>query len=249
MRIQGPISPHGIARFKECPFKFYLHYTGRKPLETYWREAAEFGKAIHEIIAEYYRTLPVSITPQGAQGHLAAIFNKRWPVTLTHLRQRAERQLMNFLRFEKRRLTWRIDPRPVAVEKEYTKGQVHGIVDALFRAPNGELIVVDWKTGRSRARLTEDIVVQMNVYMYLTGARRAYALFLEFGEWYEVRPTIDVEKIVKELLSMPDYPPRPGPWCRTCEYQFACMASRYPHVLSWSPWSRTVLPGDTHGKV
>ena len=240
-RIKGPISPHGIAMFKQCPYKFYLHYTGYHRLETYWKEAALFGRIIHEIIAEYYRTLPNSITPMGARTHLSKIFQQKWPLELLHLKQRAEEQLLNFLRFETRRLSWQINPKPIAVEKEFVKGPVHGIVDALFKAPNGELIVVDWKTGRNKARLTEDIVVQMNVYMYLTGAKRAYAIFLEYGEWYEVRPSIDVESVVKQLISLETFPRRRGTWCSTCEYQIACLVTSNPSLLMWTPWNKEVL--------
>lgn len=220
-----PVSPSGVAMWRTCPFKFYLHYSGAKPLPPHpdFAEPLEFGKAIHEVIKTYYELMPSSVTPGTLRTIMSAAFKRAWPAKLMHLRDRAERQLLNFLKFEERRITWGIDPRPLAVEKEFTKGIVHGVVDALFKAPNGEVIVVDWKSGRGRSRLTEDIVFQMNVYLYLTGASRAYPIFLEWGEWYEVRPTIDVETVVREIVEARSYPKRRGPHCQSCEYQLACL--------------------------
>lgn len=231
------ISPSALYLWKQCPFKFYLHYRRypKLPAHPDYRDVLDFGSIVHEVIAEYYRNIPKSITPDGAKTLLAEIFNKKWPSNLAHLRTRAEDQLLNFLRFEKRRLSWGINPRPIAVEEEFRKPPLHGIVDALFKAPNGELIVVDWKTGRG-VRLTPEIVFQMNVYLYLTSASRAYVVFLETGDWYEVKYTVDVRSIANELISSSSYPRRPGKWCSTCEYQLSCfhLSGR---IRRWDPWS------------
>ena len=240
MVIKSPISPSGVAMWRVCPFKFLLHYSGVRPLPVHpsRREPLDFGRYIHEVIKDYYSNLPPSVTPASVRTLLSVSFKRVWPEELMHLRERAERQLLNFMRFEERRIAWGIDPRPIAVEREYRRGIIHGVVDAVFRAPNGELVVVDWKTGQGRSRLTDDIVFQMNAYLYLTGASRAYVILLEWGEWYEVRPSMDVEVVARELVSSESFPRRRGPHCRECEYQIPCLTELrgIDTMLTFWPW-------------
>ncbi len=226
------LSPSSINIYRRCPRKFYFYINGYKslPPPPRLREPLGFGRAIHEVIAHYYRIIPDSITPTEVKMYVTKAYKDVFPESLRHLRKRAERQLLNFIKFERERLKWHISPKPVAVEKEFIKGNVHGVVDAIFRKGE-DVIVVDWKTGRSKARLTEDIVIQMNVYLYLTGASTAYVIFLEFGDYAEVTRTLDVEAIVKEILRDREFLPRVGSHCRECEFQMVCRLDELPNTL------------------
>lgn len=216
------ISPTGINLYRECPRKFLYYYLNKKSMVPPFREALDFGSLIHGIIAEYYRTIPPDIVPDSAIHHLKKVMKKYSPQLYDpSIRERAEKQLENFLRFERKRLQWHISPKPVAIEKEYRKGVIHGYVDALFRRGD-DLVVVDWKTGRGQCGITEPIAIQLNVYMYLTGAREAYALFLEYGRFDRLEYEIDVESVVNDIMSDSVFAPIRGDHCRFCEYQLIC---------------------------
>ena len=221
MRIDH-ISPTGINLYRECPRKFYYYYLKKKSMVPPFRKALDFGSLIHNIIADYYRTIPDDIVPDSAIHHLKQVM-KKYSSQLydPETRDRAERQLENFLRFERKRLRWHFSPRPVAVEKEYRKGVIHGFVDALFMK-EGKLVVVDWKTGKGQSGITEAIAVQLNTYMYLTGAEEAYVLFLEYGRFDKLEYEIDIETIVNEIMADNVFAPRRGDHCRFCEYQILC---------------------------
>lgn len=222
MKCPFRISPTGINIYRKCPRAFYF-YTRKYPkLEPPFKEPLLLGTAVHEIIAHYYDIMPDDIVPGDVKIWVRKSMVEKWKPEYEPVRQRIENQLLTFINFEKRRLSWHINPKPVAVEKEYTKNCVHGIVDAIFRK-NGEKIIVDWKTGRSTATLTDDIIVQLNVYMWLTGADRAYVLFLEYGNFEELTRSFDVEEVVQEILTDRRYVPIRSDKCKFCQYQIPCL--------------------------
>ncbi len=217
------ISPHSIALYNKCPrmFYYYIHEYKSLPPPEYYKPPLEFGTLIHKIIAKYYELIPDTLVPTEILIHLKKAFNELWNVKYEPFRERVEKQLMNFVKFEKQRLSWHFNAKPVAVEKEFVKGRVHGIVDALFRKGD-DLVVVDWKTGYVTAAYNDDINVQLNVYMWLTGAKEAYVVYLEYGYWEKIEK-INIEEIIKMILSDNTYAPLRGPQCDTCPYQFICM--------------------------
>ena len=224
------LSPYSINLYRLCPRKFYFYINEYRALPPLYAEALEFGRVVHNIIRRYYELIPNSIVPGEVRLWVSRAFKEVFPESMEHLRERVENQLITFIRFEERRLSWHINPKPVAIEKEFVKDGVHGIVDALFRRGN-ELIVVDWKTGKGQADLTDDIIVQLNIYMWLTGAHRAYVLFLEYNNFREVTRRVDVEELVSIIKEDKAFVPRRGPHCSTCEFQIACMGSE--HTSFW----------------
>ncbi len=227
-----PLSPTAINLYKKCPRKFY-YYVNRAPSlppHPRYEEALEFGKLVHQIIARYYEIIPESLTPTEVKMFVTKAYKDIFPESMYHLKERVEMQLLNFIKFEKERLKWHVSVKPVAVEHDYQRNGVHGVVDALFRKGD-DLVVVDWKTGRGQARLTEDIVVQMNVYLYLTKAKEAYVIFLEFGDYAVVTPSLDVEELVRAITSDNVFLPRKGRHCESCEYQMLCFRDKLPESL------------------
>ena len=219
------LSPTAINIYRQCPRKFYYYINEYPSLKPFYEAATIFGDIVHKIIKRYYETIPENITPSEVQLYVTKAYKE---VSEDYLiigpeRHRLEKQLLNFIDFEKKRLTWSLTVKPIAVEKEYVKGKVHGIVDAVFLKGNDK-VVVDWKTGRSQASLTEDIIIQVNVYMWLVGAKKGYVLFLEYGNFTEVPKVINVDEIVNLILMDNKYAKVRRPeTCRKCEYQLLCL--------------------------
>jgi len=226
------LSPTAINIYRKCPRKFmyYVKQFPSLPPHPKYEEALELGRIVHQIIAHYYNIIPESVTPTEVKMFVTKAYKDVFPESMLHLKERVEMQLLNFIKFEKQRLNWHISAKPIAVEKDYRRDGVHGVVDALFRKGD-DLVVVDWKTGRGKARLTEDIVVQMNVYLYLTGAKEAYVVFLEFGEYSVVTPSIDVVELVKTITSDNLFIPKRGKHCESCEYQMLCFKGEIPDSM------------------
>ena len=237
--VKKYISPSAISSYLSCPRKFYYYYNEYPSIEIE-TEPLIVGKLTHEIIARYYQIVPNYATPREVRMYVTKAFKEKMRPEYEPFRDRIESLLLNFIKFEEKRLTMNMPAKPIAVEKEFVKEPVHGIVDALFRKLDGKLVVVDWKTGK-KGRLTEDIIIQMNVYLYLTGAEEALVVFLHTGGYSRVSrdPKINIKAIVEEILSDNRYPPMPAKpyYCDTCPFQIICKFHREGiNPLEYSMW-------------
>jgi hypothetical protein len=216
------VSYSKIATYKECPFKFYLAYVlQEKPL---YKPVYTLGQEVHKIIAEYYRSLPDAVTPKEVSMY----------VTQTAKRLGLDAYLntslmQNFIAFEEERLRWHINAKPIAIEKHYVKEPFEGIVDALFMSKKG-MVVVDWKTSLYKGVVGwERMRLQANIYMYLTGARRAlfYGLIQGRTEEFEYEEGYLMEQVkaFRENVLAGLFERNMGEQCHTCEYNIQCFAS------------------------
>jgi CRISPR/Cas system-associated exonuclease Cas4 (RecB family) len=214
------ISFSAIQTYSECPHKYYLAYVLElKPLR---REEYEFGHLVHQVIKTYYELIPSALTPREVRMYLAQAAKRAGldPTSRLYL-------LENFASFEERRLSWNVSAKPLAVEREFEKPPLHGVVDALFVNVKGERIVVDWKTSlRQSAGNWEAYRLQGNIYMYLTDARRAIFYGLSKGNMMEFEYEEEyLRKRVEEFLrSLREkrFERRAGEHCYTCEYNIHC---------------------------
>jgi len=223
------ISPTTLSTFTECPYKFKILYVdSRRPL---FKPEYEFGRRVHAVIAEYYRLLPDDATPSDVPMVLGQAIKRVFGV----VDEAVVRYLRGFESFERQRLSWHINPKPLAFEAEVRRGQLRGVVDAIFKR-QGEIVVVDWKTGMARDPTMDDhLRIQGNVYMYLTGAREIYFIFVRYGTWHRL---VYDEEYLRGVLSRfleaynkGDYRRREGPHCERCEVGLHCYFDRYG--ISW----------------
>jgi len=217
------LSPYAINLYRTCPYKYYLEYHTNVPkLPSFFEYELRIGYYVHQIIKTYYEIIPNSITPGEVQLYVARAFKE---VGLED--DRLMRSLKGFIRFEKQRLSWHINPKPIAIEKEYIKKPLHGIVDAVFRKGK-KVIVVDWKTGwkQSSDTLSEDLAIQGMTYKYLTEADEVWFIFLRFNT-YTKMPNYSMDwffNIVKEVYNgiVNNKFPKKRVNCDLCEYNIYC---------------------------
>lgn len=226
------IAPSGITRFLECPEKFWLSLNHKPlPIKT---ELMEQGIAIHEVIAEYYRSLMSAdgITPSEFESKLA-VATKKCGMS-DQMVKRFKWHLRNFLEFEYKRVSWSTSIKPIAVEKRFEKPPFKGIIDAMFKKGK-DLIVVDWKSGKTYHSLPDWYKIQGCIYKYITGADEVVFYFLRSGSYVrlqhedcrEISPTIS--KVLTDIKNGVRYK-REGKHCLTCEYAIAC---HYRSKLRW----------------
>ena len=223
------ISPSKLSTFNVCPYKFKLLYIDeRKPL---YKPEFEFGKKIHSIIAEYYRLLPQEATPSDIPMCLGQAIKR----VIGNIDEGIVRYLKGFEDFEKQRLTWHINPKPLLFETEVKRGYLHGIIDAVFRRGNDK-IIVDWKTGMTRdPNVDEHLKIQGNLYMYLLGAKEIYFIFIRYNTWHKLN--YEEEFILGKLKEFIDayntknFPRKEGSECERCEVNLHCYFDKYG--LKW----------------
>lgn len=227
------ISPSGINDYMICPKRFYYHYIAKAPARPIETLPIIVGKAMHEIIADFYSNYRLD-TSFSAKTRLAMLLKKKLEETpvLNIYRETMENMLLNLANFDEYRLRAGY-VNILAVEEEYARGLVHGIIDLLVSNRRGDKIVVDWKTGGYG-----DYNTQMQTYMWLTGASKAIIVYLRTGKWetIEREPGFNPEEIVREIMEMKEYPPRYGKHCDECPYFYTCYYERnapesFFHVL------------------
>jgi len=223
------ISPSAISTFNTCPYKFKILYIdNRKPL---YKAEFEFGKKIHSIIAQYYKLLTNDITPNEVPSFLAIAIKK----VIGNADENIIKYLKGFEEFEKQRLLWHINPKPMLIESEITKGNITGVIDAMFKR-NGENILVDWKTGSTRdPNIDEHLKIQGNIYMYLTNAKEMYFIFIRYNTWHKIvyDENFILEKLKNfiEAYNNKNFPRNEGQHCERCEVNLHCYFDKYN--LKW----------------
>ncbi len=130
----------------------------------------------------------------------------------------------------------------VSLEAEIDGLRLRGIIDRLDLTPQGELVVVDYKTGRApperyeRAKLTgvhiyallcEQTLGRLPVAVRLLHLREPLSITAtpsrQTVRGQRVR-TVAVWKAIEKACERDDFRPRPSPLCEYCSYQEWCPA-------------------------
>jgi len=212
-----------------CPYKFKLAYIDKaKPLPPI--EKMVFGKTVHEIIARYYEIIPSTLTPREVPLFLARAM-KDFEIKSENFMW----ILRGFRRFEERRLTWNLDPKPVAIEKHFERGIFHGIIDAIFKR-QGKLVGIDWKSGRVSFSNVNYIIAGF-VYTYIANLDEMIFVSLYSGDETALtkKELASFKEILREIMAgirAKDFRKKEGEHCKTCEYSLACKLGDQDE-LSW----------------
>ena len=224
------ISPTKVNLYLKCP-RMCLYYMQGVPQKKV--EALEYGLKVHEVIAKYYELIPKRMTVAAVEHYV------RKAVKEVGFDDSGGSEIDNFIKFEKWRITNRVGY-PVAVEKDFRKGDIHGKIDCLLQI-NNKKIVVDWKTGYRYKAINSDMARQGLIYKYVTDADDVIFIFLtgDKAVWARLSDSIglldvDMEDILKAAseIKKGEFPIREGPHCRNCLYNIRCNLDR----LGWDLW-------------
>jgi putative RecB family exonuclease len=253
MSLAAPrsISPSKVASFTDCPLAFRLSIIDRLPEPP--SPPAVKGTLVHAALEGLFWNHPAGErTPETARAEL----DRAWAelgadpefVALDldaeaaeAFRADAAELVANYFAIE--------DPNAVAdvgmelgLEIDLDGVRLRGIIDRLDLNEDGELVVIDYKTGRApslrfeRGRLT-------GVHMYALLCERLFGrtpaevrlLYLrdpvtivavpsEQSVRGQARRTMAVWQAIERACEHEDFRPRPSPLCRFCSFQTHCPA-------------------------
>jgi putative RecB family exonuclease len=271
--VPRALSPSRIATFRSCPLSFRLSVLEGLPQPP--SEAALRGTLVHGALERLYLRPPAQRTRAFAHEALAA--------TATALADHPEAQALGLDAAAWAAMVEGAGPvvdaafeledppavRAIGVElfvRAQVEGRsVRGIIDRLDLDADGELVVVDYKTGSSPGEEQADARMA-GVHLYalmvehLLGRRpaRVQLVYLGAGEIWEMvtteqrargleRRVIALWDAIERSCATGDFRPRPSVLCDHCAYREFCPAhggdlagvgvlrERYPSLLRPAP--------------
>ncbi len=252
MKRHAALSPSRTADFKNCPLKFRFRVIDKLPEPP--STAALRGTIVHSVLENLFDAPAMERTPDHAQELLE-------PAWEAHLAKAPESEEL----FESARemKEWLSSARPLIanyfalenptfLEPDARESFVNavlpsglairGIIDRIDRALNGQIRVVDYKTGKSPSpRFQDEAIFQMRFYAtalyYSEGAlpARTQLIYLKDGRvlTYDPHPddvdalAMEVESIwsgIRSRIDAGDFEPKKGPLCNWCHFQDICPA-------------------------
>ncbi len=242
------ISPSRAGDFKQCPLLFRFRAIDRLPEPVTPPQAR--GTTAHLALERLFDLTAVERTPE----RLFDLFREEWTALRTTPEYSglfddldAERQwgidslrvVANYTRME--------DPTSVApVERELMLAEdlgevvVRGILDRMDERPDGELVIIDYKTGNAPPeRYALPAFFALKIYALLvqrqTGRTPAELRLMYLGNSTVYSIEVDrntLDGIERQILALTttiraavegdNFPPKPSALCRWCAFQDLC---------------------------
>jgi len=222
------LSPTAMATYMACPKKFDYTYNRQViPLESRWQESLDFGRLIHEIVANYYREVTDELTPNLIKLNIYAEAKKiiDFNGLTKEDREKVDRHLKVFCEFEVERIRSGVLSKPLAVEKDIERAGVHAIVDALFKHKDGRLILYDWKTLYGwYPQLNDGMMIQGAIQKFVTGADEMNFVFLQSGTVLPLPEDVNM-LLVKPIyygIKNKHFDRQKGEQCLSCPFNIIC---------------------------
>jgi DNA helicase-2/ATP-dependent DNA helicase PcrA len=242
------LSASDIDLYRTCPLKYKFARVFAIPQEPTINQ--RFGILVHNVLERYHSEELRGFG--GAEGdgsggidRLLALFEAGWRrqgfgFTDDELQYR-DRGVAALARYYERHVSGAA--RPVWLERAFSfkigEHSVRGRVDRVDRHPDGNLELIDYKTGAPRA--AEELADDVQIPLYRIGAREAWEVEAADGSyWYvldDEKVTVageddDLERVERTVFEVAggitdqDFEPRPDfETCSWCDYRLICPAS------------------------
>ena len=245
------LSPSKVSSFRSCPLAF--RFTAIERLPDPATEATVTGTLVHSALEGLFWKHPRGRrSPAAAQAELASAWERLQgdPDFLSlelsaegaeAMRADAEALVANYFAIED---PDEVDPVGVELTLDAHIGGVRlrGILDRLDRTPDGDLVVVDYKTGRAPspayeqsrlagvqlyALLCQEILGRRPVEVRLLHLKEPTVIAAEPTEQGlrgQRTKTIAVWDAIERACRSDDFRPKTGPLCNWCSFQAFCPA-------------------------
>jgi DNA helicase-2/ATP-dependent DNA helicase PcrA len=234
-------SASALKKYEDCPLCYKFVYVLQVPTRP--RTYFSMGTAVHSVIELLSKRQLEGETP--TKERALELLNSCWSseayASRTHEledRVRAEAMLDTYL-------SWQAANRNtiVAAEKKFQftlhGRNVKGFIDRIEQTPEGEYVVVDFKTGSKPSSLTKNSVpgdIQLNLYslaikeLFGKVPRRASFYYIRDNKMVDYYPTEETVGLFAETartiiaaVCAERFDPTPGyQTCRNCDYADLC---------------------------
>jgi putative RecB family exonuclease len=238
------LSASSLQDYETCPLRYKLRHDWRLPEDA--SAALQFGSAMHLALKAYFDGMRVK-RPLDEQSVIECFLDEFGKAKIDDDVQRelytkqGREQLTRFLRSSLAN-----PANPVLETERRFKVEIGGVrvkgrFDRIDRLANGEIAIVDFKTGRAKTQDDADDSLQLSVYALAAAKDLGFTasslvfINLENGTAIESRRTpkelLDAEGEVRTIaakIAAGDFEPRPSGACAWCSYQSICPKKEAP---------------------
>jgi len=239
--LSEKLSASAVQRYDTCPLQFKLEREWRIPNDI--PGAMQYGAAMHRVLRTYYDSVrlkrelsqeklidlfKLDLNQAGIQDHYQLELYERLGVG----------QLKAFLEVCHAETVPEILHLEEWFEVRVGGTMVTGRIDRIDRAPDGRVIITDYKTGKPRSQEEADESLQLSIYALAAREKWGYqvdrlAFYNLDGNSSMVTLRGDLEllaakekvKAVAERIAQGDFRAKPGFHCSFCAYRNLCPAT------------------------
>ena len=238
------LSASAIQSYENCPLAYKLHYDWRLPEDA--TAALQFGNAMHLALKAYFDGVRAG-RPPDEETVVACFLDEFAKAAIDEPLQRelytrhGREQLAAFLRSELSRPAGHVLDTERRFKVEIGGAQVRGRLDRLDRiGSNGEVAIVDFKTGKPKTQEDADDSLQLSIYALAArnmGYTASSLIFINLQNGTAIESTRTVEQLrraegtVSEIgakIAAGEFEAKPGPGCMRCCYHSVCPAQEDP---------------------
>src|ERR1017187_10118909 len=238
--LDARLSASAIETYETCPLQFKFEREWK--LSRQLHAAVQYGAAMHRVLRTYYDSVRLSRTKP--DGELLQLFRDDLAATGIqddyqrdlYLKQGLE-QLQQFL------AGTRSAPAPEVLHtEEWFDVQISGTkltgrIDRMDRAPDGSVVIVDYKTGKARSQEDADDSLQLSIYAMAAHQKWGYRVNeLAFHNLegnvsvVSKRTEFQLEQARERVLTVArniadgNFKPKPDFYCNFCAFRGLCPA-------------------------
>lgn len=238
------LSASALQDYDNCPLKYKLRYDWRLPEDA--SAPMQFGNAIHLALKAYFDGVRAG-RPLAEDSVIACFLDEFGKAKIDDEVQRdlyteqGREQLTAFLRSALARPASQVLETERRFKVEIGGARVKGRFDRIDRLANGDVAIIDFKTGRAKTQDDADDSLQLSVYALAAakemGGTVSSLVFinLENGAAVETRRTAkqlsEAEEEVRTIaarIAAGEFEPKPSGACFWCSYQMICPKHEEP---------------------
>ncbi len=226
-----------------CPLRYKYQYVLRVPTPA--GAAASLGTSIHSALQFFYQDVINKKKP--AVRDLLGYYRTSWiPVgflSRSHekrMKEEGRRMLLNYYKTFHKKYSDVLD-----VERSFNikvDGMlITGKIDRVDQKKNGDLEIIDYKTGKKPDEKKLSDSLQLSIYLMAASDKNLYGkpaqkvhltfYYLQDSSKITMQKTaqdvVNVKGKIKEIVGKikdQEYTPRVGPWCDFCPFRMICEA-------------------------
>jgi len=233
-----------ISVYQTCPLQYRYQYILRLPTPP--EANASFGNTIHLTLYQFYKEF--LLNPQLDKDYLLFLYQKNWiPIGFTsslqekRMKKQGEKMLNQFFEhFHHKNLKVLSLEKPFKIKIDQTVF-ISGKIDRIDQLENGEIEIIDYKTGSlpEEKKLKNDL--QLSIYAlavttdpsFKTNLEKITVSYLFLQEQKklsfkktkeEIEKTIQTIKETAAQINQSKFLPKVGPWCDFCPFRIICEA-------------------------